>query len=111
MMQLTHGRPILFNMVLDHLSDGGVKAMVQRDPVLSWFASLMDRRPPTPPEWGLEELEALQAQGFGVVALHRRGWPQEKWQAGRAALQGVLGPARVRGEQSYMAWELPQAQD
>ncbi len=111
MMQLTHGRPILFNMVLDHLSDGGVKAMVQRDPVLRWFSSLMDRRPPTSPEWGRPELEALQAQGFGVVALHRRGWPQEKWQAGRAALQGVLGPARVRGEQSYMAWELPQAQD
>ena len=111
MMQLTHGRPILFNMVLDHLSDGAVKAMVQRDPVLSWFASLMERRPPSQPEWGRAELEHLRAQGFGVVALHQRGWPKQKWLAGREALQDVLGPAQVRGERAYLAWELPQAQD
>jgi len=111
MMQLSHGRPILFNMVLDHLTGGSTNALVQGDPVLSWFRSLMDPKAPAKPEWGPADLEALQAQGFGVIALHRRGWPTPKWQAGRDALRGVLGPAQVRGEESYMAWELPRSQD
>ncbi|MFT5584112.1 MAG: hypothetical protein ACI9VR_001697 [Cognaticolwellia sp.] len=109
MMQVTHGRPILFNIVLDHLSGGSIREMVQGDPVLSWFNSLMDRKPPTQPDWGRADLEALQAQGFGVIALHQRGWPKPKWRAGREALEGVLGPAQVRGERSYMAWKLPES--
>ena len=111
MMQLSHGRPILFNMVLDHLTRGSTYAMVQGDPVLSWFSSLMGPKASAKPEWGRAELQTLQAQGFGVIALHRRGWPTPKWQAGQDALRGVLGPAQVRGEESYMAWELPRSQD
>lgn len=111
MLQLSHGRPILFNMVLDHLSDGGVKAVVEADPVLRWFRGLMEPGRAQAPQWDRADLVGLRAKGFGVVALHRKGWPAPKWEAARAALKQELGAPDVRGAQGYQAWELPESAD
>lgn len=108
MMQIRHERPILFNMVLDHLRDDSLDRRVESDPVLRWFRALMEPGPPPQRDWGEPELRALREQGFVVVALHQPSWPLQRWGIARKALMEELGAPLPSKGNTWLAWPLPE---
>ncbi len=106
LLQIEHGRPILFNMVLDHLADEGLSARVEQDPVLAWFQQLMEREAPPQRGFTAQELAGLRAQGFTVVVLHQQGWPRERWELAREVLTASLGEPSFRMGEQWLAWDL-----
>lgn len=105
MAQMDHGHPILFNMVLDHLDGGWVTETVDGDPVLAWFNTLKEPRRPTAPQWSRADFGGLVDLGYGTVVLHHHGWPPDRFDAGRAALQGALGEPGYADDQ-VVVWSL-----
>lgn len=104
--QLAHGRPILFNMVLTHLADPGLEALVAEEPLLAWFAALMEPTRPAPRTFGAAELAGLRGRGFAFVVLHRRGWPAARWRQGREALESSLGAPILQDREDWICWAL-----
>jgi hypothetical protein len=102
---MDHGHPILFNMVLDHLDGGWVTETVDGDPVLAWFNTLKEPRRPTAPQWSRADFGGLVDLGYGTVVLHHHGWPPDRFDAGRAALQGALGEPGYADDQ-VVVWSL-----
>ena len=105
-LQMEHGRPIVFNMVLDHLSDPRLRERVEVDPVLSWFRRLMDRDKPEAADFAPEDFAGLHAQGVRHIVLHRAGWPPDRWQLGSVALERALGEPALRVGPEWTAWTL-----
>lgn len=105
LLQVTHGRPIVFNMVLSHLSDERLGARVQADPVLAWFASLQ-RPDPEPASFDAASFDGLRADGVTTIVLHPRGWPRAQYERAADALTAALGPADLRADGGAMGWEL-----
>lgn len=103
--QITHHRPILFHMVLTHL--GAEEGAAWRaDPLLGWFVALMDATPPAPRVFGAAELAPMQDQGFDFVVLHQEGWPGDRWDMARRALEQSLGPPVLAEGESWLCWRL-----
>ena len=94
LVQVTHGRPIVFNMVLSHLSDPSLGKRVEADPVLSWFASLQRPQAPSAPDFDADAFQGLVDAGVTTVVLHERGWPRERHDQAVDAVSVALGPPR-----------------
>ncbi len=109
LLQVQHGRPIVFNMVLDHLSDPTLASRVDADPVLSWFRTLMDRDKPEAVVFDLEDFSGLRADGVRDIVLHRQGWPPDRWQLASVVLEKSLGEPEMRVGPEWTAWSLSVA--
>lgn len=105
--QVTHGRPILFHMVLSHLDEDGPRRRALADPVLSWFVRLTEARPPEAPGFQPEDFSALHAQGFRFLVLHQPGWPGDRWEMADAALREALGPPALSDGRAWQCWHVP----
>ncbi|MCB9794016.1 MAG: hypothetical protein H6741_14975 [Alphaproteobacteria bacterium] len=107
MDQLTHGRPILFHMVLSHLDADAVSRRAEQDPVLRWFMALMQAQPPRPLGLSPADFSRLHAQGFRFVALHQPGWPPDRWEMADRALRASLGEPVLSQGRAWQCWRLP----
>ncbi|MCP4806166.1 MAG: hypothetical protein GY913_05210 [Proteobacteria bacterium] len=104
LLQVTHQRPIVFNMVLSHLSDEQLADRVAGDPVLAWFAALQEPRQPEPPDWQDADLDGLRADGVTTIVLHARGWPRDRHDLAVDALSAVLGPPETDRDGGVRRW-------
>lgn len=106
LLQMEHGRPIVFNMVLDHLADPRLSERIDADPVLSWFRALMEPEKPDRSEFSAADFAGLRAQGVRDIVLHRRGWPPDRWQLASLVLERSLGEPAMRVGPEWTAWSL-----
>lgn len=109
LLQLRHGRPIRHHHHLSHLVEAGAEGSVDQQPMLGWFHALMEGGAPERGPFSADELQGLEAAGFGFVVLHQKGWPPPRWARARAILLESLGEPVIQQGSHWICWRLPGA--
>ncbi len=107
LLQLRHGRPILFNMFLPHLVSSQVDARLRGDPVLSWFLGPGAGQGSGRKPFSAGDFQGLRDLGFRFVVLHRRRVSGSRWKTDRDLLLRSLGQPGISSKSGdWMCWDL-----
>ena len=108
LLQISHGRPIRFSIILPHLVADRGRGWDVAHPLIAWAASLSGpspRPPPAAPDFG-----SLESHGYRFIALHSDALRADRRARALSWLTSQLGEPDLH-ESNWRCWTLKATTD